>query len=104
MGWGKGATCRRDPLWRVTLTNKAASDVVLTAHVIVVCIGKRPILPALPAQCYQSNGELLVDELGRTPCPGLYVGGDARRGIYRQVAIASGDGVAAAMDAVRFFR
>ncbi|MDD5304814.1 MAG: NAD(P)/FAD-dependent oxidoreductase, partial [Elusimicrobia bacterium] len=36
--------------------------------------------------------------------PGVFVAGDARGGIERQVAVASGDGMAAAVRALRWFR
>jgi len=69
---------------------------------VVVCVGKEPRLPPLPAGV-SFDGELpAVDALGRTTMPGLYVAGDARRGPYRQVAIAAGDGVAAAMNVVLY--
>lgn len=67
---------------------------------VVVCVGKEPRLPPLPAGVSIDGEAPAVDALGRTAVPGLYVVGDARRGPYRQVAIAVGDGVAAAMNVV----
>ncbi len=77
--------------------------VVLPVDAVLVCIGKRSVLPALPAEleCHTS-GTPQVDHLGRTSINGLYIVGDARRGAYRQVSIATGDGVASAMHAARY--
>ncbi len=87
---------------RVTLCCRR-ERIDLPAHAIVVCIGKRPQLPSLPPQVERNDrGEPLADALGRTGVVGLYVVGDARRGPFRQVAIAVGDGVAAAMHAASY--
>lgn len=84
-------------------------QVELPVDHVVVCTGKVPRLPALPTNL----GRVPPTNLGRVPrtdlvgctaVPGLYVVGDARRGRYRQVAIACGDGVAAAMHAADYLR
>ncbi|MGQ9583032.1 MAG: NAD(P)/FAD-dependent oxidoreductase [Thermoplasmatota archaeon] len=70
-------------------------DVALSA------VGKEPRTGVLPLPI----GRLRPHPLsGRTTVPGLYVVGDAASGRFRQVAVAAGMGVAAAMDAADFLR
>lgn len=73
----------------------------LSVDAVVVCVGKDPALPRLPAAV---GHPAEVDRLGRTEVAGLYLLGDACRGRLRQVSIAVGDGVAAAMHAASYLR
>lgn len=76
-----------------------------TVDALVICIGRQAVLPQLPAPIAAGNGEVPpTDIVGRTAIPGLYLAGDVRRGIRRQIGIAVGDGLAAAMDAVHYLR
>ena len=78
--------------------NKGGERLEVETDAVVVCIGKDPRLPALP----HGADPAAADRLGRTTVEGLYVVGDAGRGVYRQISIAVGDGVAAAMHAVAY--
>ena len=75
------------------------------AGALLVCVGKVPRLPGLPAELELApTGTPKCDLLGRTAVPGLYLAGDLRRGRYRQVVVASADGVVAAMHATRYLK
>ena len=72
---------------------------------LLICVGKVPRLPHLPGEVLlDPNGVPRCDLLGRTSLPGLYLAGDLRRGRYRQVVVASADGVLAAMHATRYLK
>lgn len=73
-------------------------DMARTADIVLVSVGREPVLPDLPGPLDLAA----VDASGRSPWPGLYLAGDCRRGLVRQTAVAVGDGVAAAMDGVRY--
>lgn len=72
---------------------------------VVICVGKQPSWPRLPAELAPSVGAVPdTNHAGCTAIPGLYLAGDVRRGRYRQIAIAVGDGIAAAMHAASYLR
>jgi thioredoxin reductase (NADPH) len=84
---------------------RRGDSMTLPVDAVVVCIGKDSALPRLPGTLARSaDGMPETDQLGRTSLPGLYLVGDVRRGRYRQVAIAVGDGVAASMHVADFLR
>ncbi|MEM3043482.1 MAG: NAD(P)/FAD-dependent oxidoreductase [Thermoplasmata archaeon] len=76
-----------------TAAGELSADDVLTAT------GKEPREEILPLPLSELRPHPLT---GRTGVPGLYVVGDLSAGRYRQVAVAAGMGVAAAMDAAEF--
>lgn len=63
---------------------------------LLLAIGKEPLAPHLPKDAFT------IDSSGLSAIPGLYLAGDLRRGPFRQIAIAVGDGVLAAMQAFRY--
>ena len=68
---------------------------------LLVAVGREPVTPAVGAI---PRDRLLreVDAVGRSAVPGLYVAGDCRGGRARQAAIAAGDGLRAAIDALEY--
>ena len=56
------------------------------------------------ANCLKKNpqGEIEVDNLGRTSVPGIFAGGDVTNIPYKQIVIASGQGVIAALSAIDY--
>ena len=75
--------------------NEIVCDVIVVAH------GRQPRLAILNRDLRNRINAAHPPETG---VPGLYLVGDAARGINRQAAIAAGDGVLAAMMIERFFR
>ena len=50
------------------------------------------------------NEELVVEDFEKDNIPGLYIAGDVRTGKFRQVGIAVGDGIHAAMSAETYLK
>lgn len=82
----------------VLVTRGPGGERAREADLVLVSVGREPVLPDLPGTLDPAE----VDALGRAPWPGLTLAGDCRRGLVRQTAVAVGDGVAAAMDTARF--
>ncbi len=65
----------------------------IKADIVLVAIGRRP------------SDELIVPlqrDTGANALPGLYIAGDVQQGSYRQMGIAVGDGIKAAMGIMKF--
>ncbi len=82
----------------------SGGEETFAADGLLVCVGKRPEVALLPPEIVDGAVLVRCDPAGRTPVPGLWVAGDVRRGLVRQVAVAAGDGIAAAMEIARGHR
>ncbi|HOY56048.1 MAG TPA: FAD-dependent oxidoreductase [bacterium] len=49
-----------------------------------------------------SLGQIKVDELGHTSCPGIFAAGDVTKNHYKQIVVAEGMGAIAALEAYKF--
>ncbi len=72
----------------------------LRAHRALVAVGREPSLPRIVPHAGAPGEEEVTDLEGRFD--GLFLAGDLRRGRHRQAAMATGDGVEAAMAAARY--
>jgi len=70
-----------------------------TDYILIAC-GRKPNLDVLPAEISNNVKTEQMD----ADIPGLFLAGDVKRGDFRQVGIAVGDGIIAAMSAVEFLR
>ena len=50
------------------------------------------------------KGEIIVDELGRTSCEGIFAAGDVTSTPYKQAVVAAAEGVKAALSAYNYLR
>lgn len=67
----------------------------IPADFLVIACGREPNIACLSPTLKKYHEK--ISEIPKTPLPGLYFAGDVVRGIYRQVGIAVGDGMCAAM-------
>ena len=65
---------------------------------MLAAVGRKSNLPGLVPEVDIGS----ITQTGSTNIPGLFAAGDTRRGHARQLAIAMGDGTAAAMEIVRY--
>jgi thioredoxin reductase (NADPH) len=72
-----------------------------TEYIIVAC-GRDPNLSFLSADLKKHFNN--ISDIPQTSLPGLYFAGDVTRGTYRQVGVAIGDGIHAAMIVERYLR
>jgi|GEM_PF-38132 thioredoxin reductase (NADPH) len=74
------------------------NGVSLPVDAVILCLGRSMLMPKLPAEvAYDDAGAPELNRNCRTSLPGLYIIGDACRGRFRQVGIAIGDALVAAM-------
>lgn len=70
---------------------------------IFVHIGMVPNSGFLPADAKKNNfGEIEIDRIGNTNIPGLFAAGDVTDTPYKQIAVAAGQGVSAALSVVDY--
>jgi alkyl hydroperoxide reductase subunit F len=75
----------------------------IAAEGVFVHIGMIPNSTFTPADLAKNEfGEIIVDTASRTNLPGLFAAGDVTNISYKQLAIAAGQGVAAALSAVDY--
>jgi thioredoxin reductase (NADPH) len=71
---------------------------VQSDYILVAC-GREPDMKFMDGELLE---RLRINDAGDTNVPGLFLAGDVRRGDFRQVGIAVGDGISAAMSAVSY--
>jgi len=82
---------------------KQGSTEKIDVEGVFVHIGMVPNSDFVPADLEKNEfGELVVDNAGRTNIEGLFAAGDVTNTPYKQLAIAAGQGVAAALSAVDY--
>ncbi|MCK4806515.1 MAG: hypothetical protein KAT09_02650, partial [Candidatus Aegiribacteria sp.] len=72
--------------------------IILEAEVVVAAVGREPRLPRITNDFVHDRGDV------KTSIQGLYISGDASLGSLGQAAIASGQGIQAALYAFEFLK
>ncbi len=80
---------------------KGTETSMLRANRLLVAVGREPQLPTVVLGTEAGSG-VPMDRATLDDWPGILQAGDLRRGRWRQTAMATGDGIQAAMEAVRW--
>lgn len=89
----------------VRVATKAGEEVLPVAGVFPLLQGTAPVVDFLGGQVPLAEGGCLrVDELMRTPVPGVFAAGDVRCKHFRQAVLAAAEGAQAALSAEHYLR
>lgn len=89
----------------VRIVAQGGEEVLAVAGVFPLLQGTAPVVDFLGGQVPLSEGGcLVVDELMRTPVPGVFAAGDVRCKQFRQAVIAAAEGAQAALSAELYVR
>lgn len=95
----------QDHVEAVKVAEKEEAEIIPVTGVFPLLQGTAPIVDFLAGQVPLAEGGcLVVDELMRTPIPGVFAAGDVRCKQFRQAVIAAAEGAQAALSAELFVR
>lgn len=95
----------QDHVEAVKVAAKEEAEIIPVTGVFPLLQGTAPIVDFLAGQVPLAEGGcLVVDELMRTPIPGVFAAGDVRCKQFRQAVIAAAEGAQAALCAELFVR
>ncbi|UCH90013.1 MAG: NAD(P)/FAD-dependent oxidoreductase [Thermoplasmata archaeon] len=77
---------------------------VLEVDFLLIAVGRKQNSSLIETLSHKGTHSIRTELNGKTNIPGLYLAGDIMRGSYRQVGIAVGDGLRAAMMAAEYLR
>lgn len=69
---------------------------------VMVHVGMLPNSQFIDCVKKNAQGEIEIDILGRTSCPGIFAAGDVTNVPYKQIGIAAGHGITAALSAIDY--
>lgn len=86
----------------VKYTDKTGEEKEITADGVMVHIGQIPNSQFIDNVAKNQIGEIVVDEKCRTNVPGIFAAGDVTNVAYKQIGIAAGQGIVAALAAIEY--
>lgn len=86
----------------ITYKNKAGQEQELAADAVMVHIGQIPNSQFIDTVAKNKVGEIIVDEKCRTNIPGIFAAGDVTNVAYKQIGIAAGQGIIAALAVIEY--